>query len=139
MYTDTVTVFNYHEKTKHWYTTVFHGTHITAEDSANATQQGLTNGDSVDIIIPVVNRKYGQKKYVKPKEFSAAENVQKLFTFSPENDFIVVGDRHTKTPIDEDDYMDGLYSAMNAQYDDVYLIKSVAYFSLLPHFEIGCR
>ena len=42
-------------------------------------------------------------------------------------------------PLTDDDYDEGLYHALNAERDGIYLISSAGFYGLLPHFEIGGR
>lgn len=54
VYGHTITVFNYHEQTKAWYTSVFTGVSLYASDSRNATRDsGKVNASAVDVIIHV--------------------------------------------------------------------------------------
>ena len=79
------------------------------------------------------------RQYISPKAYAHLEAVDGRFTFTPETDFVVVGNYSSQEPIDDDEYEDGLYQAMNEAQDGVYMITSATYFSLLPHFEIGGR
>lgn len=141
MFDMTVTVFNYHENTKRWYTTLLEGVTLNGGDGAKATRQGVTNGDSVTLLLPVAcvdgAATYKGKPYLKPKAYAALDNPAAAFTFSPEADFFIVGDHRSDAPIEEAEYMDGLYTEMNAEHDDVYLVTSAAFYSLIPHLEIG--
>lgn len=145
MYDDVVTVFNYHEKTGSWYTTVFSGAdlHEVSADSATAGS-GITNSDSVELIIHVspdkVARTDGSEvQYLPPRAYSVLDDPNGFYTFKPETDFFTVGDQAADTPIIDDDYDEGYYHALNDEQDGVYMITSAAFFSLLPHFEIGGR
>lgn len=141
MFDKTVTLFNYHASTKRWHITTLQGVNFNDNRAAKATQQGVTNGDTVSLLLPVDisggSISYEGKLYVKPKEYAALDNPADVFTLTPETDFFVVGNCRFNTPIDESEYMDGFYTEMNAELDDVYLITSAAFFSLIPHFEIG--
>lgn len=174
MFKNTVTVFNYHANTKSWYTTVFKGADLIESRSANATQQGQTNADAVDLLINVRRDQmadtiiykpkriidaqgnvivsaedsfimyssadiYSEKRYLRPKEYAAIDSPESYFTFAPETDFFIAGNYYSETPILDDDFDEGFYSAMNAEHDGVYLISSAAFYSLIPHFEIGGR
>ena len=81
----------------------------------------------------------GEQWYVTPKAYSHLISPEGYFTFKPETDFFVVGNYASTEPIDDDDYDEGLYHAMNEAEDGVYMITSAVYYSLLPHFEIGGR
>ena len=59
--------------------------------------------------------------------------------FAPECDFIFAGAWPDTEPLTDDDYDEGLYHALNAERDGIYLISSAGFYGLLPHFEIGGR
>ena len=175
MYDDIITVFNFHEKTGTWRTTVFEGVNLYETNAGTATRDsGKTNGDTVELIIPtqadksantLIYRPYliltndgdylvdrlgvrlsSQKPdtdeirwYTGPKAYAKLDNPQEFFTFKAETDFFVVGNHFSLEPISDDDYDEGLYHEMNNAQDGVYMINSAAFFSLLPHFEIGGR
>ena len=174
MYRNTITLFNYHAETDSWYTTVFIGADLIENAGTNATRQGQTNSDAVDLIIHVRRNKTADtiiykpekiadaegniivssedsftvysdpalhldKQYVGPKAYAAIENPRNYFTFTPESDFFIVGNYYSKESVSDAGFEDGLYSAMNAAHDGVYMVSSVAFYSLLPHFEIGGR
>lgn len=77
--------------------------------------------------------------YIGPKAYANLDDPNGYFTFKAETDFFVVGNYSSDEPINDDDYDEGLYHAMNDAQDGVYMITSAVYFSLLPHFEIGGR
>ena len=52
MHDQTITLYNYHEPSGLWYTTVFEGVQLAAASASSATTHGNTDGDSVSIIIP---------------------------------------------------------------------------------------
>lgn len=173
MYNDVVTVFNYHEKTGAWYTTVFKNTHLLEVSAETATRDsGRTNDGEVELIIPIQQDKSAHtiiyepyrivdndgntfvaddenkisyrdpdtddvRKYIGPKAYSRLDDPRGYFTFKAETDFMVVGNYSSGDPIDDDEYDEGLYHAMNDAQDGVYMITSAAYYGLLPHFEIG--
>lgn len=141
MYDTTLTLFNYHKATNLWYTTVFHGADVIAAEGSGSSVQGIQNKDVVDIIIrtnalQIAVTPTGAKQYLRPKEYGACGNPESAFTFTPQTDFIVVGDCGAKDPL-KDDEDSGLYHRMNDTHDGVYLIHTATYYSLLPHFEIG--
>lgn len=150
MYDAVVTLFNFHEPTGTWHTTVFSGVNLLEAKAETATRDsGRTNGDTVELIIHTNSEKSAQVvdtdgttasvQYVGPKAYSALEDPQGFFTFKAETDFVVVGNHAQIAPVADDDYDEGLYHAMNNEYDGVYMITAAAFFSLLPHFEIGGR
>lgn len=173
MYNDVITVFNFHEKTGAWYTTVFKNVNLLEATGETATRDsGRTNNDSVELIIRILPDKSAHtviyepylvitnegdtyvdnrgvrlsyrepdtdevRWYIGPKAYAKLDNPHGYFTFKAETDFFVVGNYSSEVPITDDDYDEGLYHAMNDAQDGVYMITSAAYFSLLPHFEIG--
>ena len=155
MYEHTITVFNFHEKTGAWYTSVFSGVSLYDNASANATpNSGKVNASSIEAIIHVdQNQSAGGSKmlsyqepetnkvksYTGPKAYAKLENPDSYFTFKPETDFFVTGNYSSNDPILDEDYEDGLYNAMNDAQDGVYMIASAIFYGLLPHFEIGGR
>lgn len=144
MYNDVITVFNFHEKTGAWYTTVFKNVNLLEVTGETATRDsGRTNNDTVELIIRSVRLSYREpdtdevRWYIGPKAYAKLDDPHGYFTFKAETDFFVVGNYSSEVPITDDDYDEGLYHAMNDAQDGVYMITSSAYFSLLPHFEIG--
>ena len=144
MYQNTITVFNYHEKTGFWYPSVINGADLIASKSSSATKEGRNNADSVDIIIhcsadKAVTTTAGQKSYTGPKEYASCDAPTERITFKPECDFIYDGEWPELAPISDEGYDSGLYHALNDEHDGIYMISSAAFYSLLPHFEIGGR
>lgn len=150
MYDATVTLFNYHGKTGKWYTTVFKDVNLLETKAQTATRDsGITNDDTVEMILHTTRDKTARAagaggktvdvQYIGEKAYSALDDPQGYFTFKAESDFIIVGSHAQPTPISDDDYDEGLYHEMNAEFDDVYMITFAVYYGLLPHFEIGGR
>lgn len=140
MHDQTITLYNYHEPTKLWYTTVFEGVQLTATRAGNATMHGITDGDSVNIIIPAAADKTADtRQYIGPKAYAARDAPGEYFTFWPEHDFVVVGNCPLEQPVSEDDYDNGLYHEMNHGQDEVYMITSASFYGLIPHFEVEGR
>lgn len=150
MYDAVITLFNFHEKTGMWYTTVFDGVNLLETKAETVTRDsGRTNGDTVELILHTTGSRTAQAvgangetvsvQYIGQKAYAALDNTQGYFTFTSETDFVAVGNFAQSAPVADDDYDEGLYHAMNAEYDDVYKITAAAYFGLLPHFEIGGR
>lgn len=140
MFCNTVTLFNYHDKTKQWYTTKFDGADLLEVGAKSATPKGETNGSSVDLLINVSSDKsYEGKAYLGPKAYAATDNPGAHFTFTPETDFFMEGDYSMAKPVCEDDYESGYYHEMNTLHDGVHMVVSAAFFPLIPHFEIGGR
>lgn len=142
MFKDTITVFNFHEHTRLWYPSIIEYADVKSVLSKTSTQNaGTTNNDATAFLIhcsadKIIKCKHTQKQYLKPKEYSESGNPDKYITFNPEQDFIVVGEWDNTDAISDSDFSNGLYNAVNNKFDDVCLICSVAYFGLLPHFEI---
>ena len=146
LHQETITLFNHHPKTDKWYSAVLTGVHLElSRGAAPSVNAGIVKGDDILAILPVSTGKTitdpdGETvmQYVRPKEYDALDNPAGRFTFHPERDFFVVGNQATE-PVDDDDYDDGFYHAMNESLDEVYMVTSASYFNLLPHFEIGGR
>nr|DAE40500.1 MAG TPA: hypothetical protein [Caudoviricetes sp.] len=140
MHDQTVTLYNYHEPTGCWYTTVLDNVTLTAARSSSATQHGAANGDTLSISIPATaDKTAGSRRYIGPKAYSARDAPGEFFTFWPEHDFVVVGRCPLERPVSEDDYDNGLYHEMNREQDEVYMITSAAFYGLIPHFEVEGR
>lgn len=146
LHQETITLFNHHPKTDKWYSAVLTGVHLElSRGAAPSVNAGIVKGDDILAILPVSTGKTitdpdGETvmQYVRPKEYDALDNPAGRFTFHPERDFFVVGNQATE-PVDDDDYDDGFYHAMNESLDEVYMVTSARYYNLLPHFEIGGR
>lgn len=140
MFDCVVTLFNYHAKTNKWYTTVFENADLLERGAKAATQQGETNGSSVELLINVSpDKSYKDKQYAGPKAYAATDNPANHFTFTHETDFFMEGDYSNAEPVSEDDYESGYYHELNNIHDGVHMVVSAAYFPLIPHFEIGGR
>lgn len=144
MYQDTITVFNFHKTSGLWYPSIITGADLLAAKSSNHTTNGMNNADSVEIIVHCTAAKVfatsdGDKSYTGPKEYAKCDNPAQRITFTPESDFIYNGAWPDLTPINDDEYDDGLYHALNEEHDGIYMISSAAFYGLLPHFEIGGR
>ena len=144
MFQNTVTVFNYHEKTGLWYMSVIPGADLIALKSSNHSTEGTNSADTVDILIncsaeKVFSTLAGEKGYLPPKEYKKCGDPANNITFTPERDFIYAGEWQDLTPVDDDEYDEGFYHALNEEYDGIYMISSAAFYGLLPHFEIGGR
>lgn len=144
LFQDVITVFNFHAATGFWYPTIITGAHIIAASSNTHGTDGITNADSVEVqitsnIAQGVNTSEGVKSYTPPKEYAGLDSPETYVTFKPECDFFFAGRWDDLTPIDDDEYDEGLYNYLNTTEDGIYLINSAAFFGLLPHFEIGGR
>ena len=144
MYDSTITLFNYHEETGKWYLSVISGVDLISNKASISGNTGVNSSDTVDIIVKctadcVISTSEGAKSYTGPKAYAQCETPTACITFAPKKDFIYEGVWEDLTPIDDSEFESGLYNEMNNSYDGVYLISSAAFFSLLPHFEIGGR
>lgn len=137
MYDDTITVFNH--RGEYWFPTVFEGADLKVTTASNITASGINNVGDVSIIIHISKNKgiRSGKRYIDPMEFQTVEDPENFYTFKPEDDFIVVGEYYDIE--NDEDYDSGFYHEMNATKDGVYKIQAAAWYSLLPHFEIGAR
>ena len=82
----------------------------------------------------------GERKYLEPKEWNAAEDKTNMITFS-DGDIFMEG-KFPEDVIPDDEYTSrvykGFYDYLNRTKDNVYLITSVGGpYTLIPHFEIG--
>jgi len=144
IFQDVITVFNYHKPTGLWYPTVIQEAHVLAVKASTHGTDGYNNADSVEVHITSnkaqnVSTPDGNKSYTAPKEYAGTNHPEEYVTFTAETDFFYVGRYDDLTPVDDDDYDEGFYHAMNRDHDDVYMISSAAYFGLIPHFELGGR
>lgn len=146
MYDSTITLFNWHKGTGLWYPTVITNVDVTEVQGDNNTTQGNTNADNVELLINCTGDKSikcengGTKGYTAPKEFANCSDPEERFTFNTDKDFVYIGNYPDSAPIADDTGFDsGFYQEMNNRYDGVYKINSVAFYGLLPHFEVGGR
>lgn len=144
MFQNTITVFNYHKQTGLWYPSVITGADLIAAKASSRSTEGVANADTVEAIInctaeKVIATSAGGKSYTGTKEYAACANPAERITFTPESDFLYDGAWPDLTPIDDEDHDEGLYHALNAAHDGIYMISSAAFYGLLPHFEIGGR
>lgn len=144
MFQNTITVFNFHKQTGLWYPSVISGADLIAAKASTRTPDGVNNADTVDILInctaaKVITTSAGGKSYTGPKVYAGCADPASCITFTPEQDFIFDGEWADLTPIDDEDYDEGLYHVLNAAHDGIYMISSAAFYGLLPHFEIGGR
>lgn len=142
LFQDVITVFNYHKGL--WYPTVITDAHVIAVKASTHATDGYNNADTVEVHITSnkaqnVGTPDGNKSYIAPKDFAALATPAGFITFTPERDFFYAGRWDDLTPVVDDDYDEGFYSAMNKEQDGVHLISSAAYYGLIPHFELGGR
>lgn len=145
MFDSTITLFNFHEGSGKWYLSTISGVDFGSTKSSSASKQGVINADAVELLVPCLQDKSittgngGLKSYAEPKEYAACADPEKRITFRPERDFIYDGVWNDLDPIVDGDYESGLYHELNDDHDGIFLIASAAFYSLLPHFEIGGR
>lgn len=143
MYNDTITLFNRYKSSSGdiWYPTVIHNVNLIVDKSSLIAKYGAESKDNASL-----NIRYSgdciveEKKWMPPKEWRK-QHSEKTLTFSDGQsfDFFYVGEWEDITPIADDDYQDGFYDYMNSNYDYVFVISSVAKYSVIPHFEILAR
>lgn len=145
MFDTTITLFNYHESTDTWFKTVIENVNCIINEAASPTTRGLNDVNTADIKIQtapdksIVDKGGSQKTYVGPKMFAEDNAPGDKFTFTPEKDFVMVGDFGSLPTRKDDDYATGLYDELNGKYDNVYIVQKSVYFGLIPHFEVGGR
>ena len=64
MHDQTITLYNYHEPSGLWYTTVFEGVQLAAASASSATTHGNNGGDSVSIIIPAASTSHSGRNMI---------------------------------------------------------------------------
>jgi len=145
MFDKTITLFNYSKATDGWFKTVIENVDCIVDEALSPSTRGMNDEYSADIKIQanpdksIVAKGGSTKTYVGPKIYAADSAPSGKFTFTPELDFIMIGDYSSLVLSAESTYDTGLYDAMNSQYDDVYIIKKAVFYGLLPHFEVGGR
>ena len=141
MFTDVVTVFNFHKATGKWYPTVFKDVELQVDTASDVVTPGKTNNS--DIATLLINTKrdksVGSKTYLGPKAFAQCPDPEAHFTFLSERDFFIEGEWPNLEPVLDEDYDSGFYHEVNEAHDGVYAVKSAAFLGLIPHFEIGGR
>lgn len=136
MYKDTVTVFNRYGGS--WRGVVLNGVDLNADRAMVVQRYGehATDRALLHIKYESKNNGYyiGSLLYVEPNSY-AGDGI----TFQEGNNmsFFMEGVAPIMTA-DDDDYTDGFLDFMNANYN-VYVISSVARYSVIPHFEITGR
>ena len=147
MFDKTITVFNkYDDGTGNitWYPHVLHNCQLIVDKAAKVAASGLESADAASLIIDYQDTDGGiffdGVEYTGPKDWRAAENREKYITFTEKEDFFFVGE-FPEDPVNDEEYQtmltEGFYDHMNKRYDDVYLISTVAVYTLIPHVEIG--
>lgn len=149
MFADTVTLFNFHEATGKWYPSVISGVDLQVDSASKASTPGTT--DSEDTATLLIQSKRDKtvtvlagteaktKRYLGPKAYAVCQDPEACITFKPECDFFFEGVWPGTDPVLDEDYDSGFYHEVNETHDGVHLVKSAAFLSLIPHFEIGGR
>ena len=163
LYKQTITLFNrvkgnFREDAM-WYPTVIENVHLIVDKSSQWGSQGSTTADNVRLHIrydetpegPAIRCKdpAGAKPYIlkywkEPKEWRRELVPEEFLTFAygdnDDFDFFIEGVYDEGfDPISDNVDMKGFYHRMNSMYDNVFAIKSVGKFNLIPHFEISAR
>lgn len=134
-YNDTVTVYNKYtnsDGTETWLPTVLTDVNLVLTHGANVSASGMSDADSAKLFIGYENL---LKKYKEPMEWAKLSNSEKAktFTFASGTDFFVRGDTSEETPL-----ADGFYQYMKKNYDGVFKVSNVDYYTdIMPHMEIG--
>lgn len=145
MYHDTVTIFtrNRSRLGDMWYPTILHDVNVNTDRANIVSRYGEQAADSA--VLNVMYEEFdGQKRiegkrFLKPKEWDAQVNddIADSITFHTGEDFdIFYLGIFSSEPIADDDYDEGFYDFMQANFDDVYAITGYSEFSVIPHFEI---
>lgn len=142
MYKSVVTLFNRKPGSRGegsiWLPTVIKGVNLNADKAVITAQYGSESTDNA--ILNVRYKRDGDdvlvagKPWMAPKEWDKTED---SLTFAT-GDFFWEGEWSGGIPVDMD-YEGGFYEYMNQTYDYVFMITSVAKFSMIPHFEITGR
>ena len=138
MYNDTVTIFTRAGDT--WYTTLAQNADFNGNRAAILARYGENSKDNAELHLRICGCGcVAGKKYVLPKEWDALTDKSGSLTMR-EGDFFCVGDYSSLgATISDAGHPKGLYNHMNRAYDDVYLITSVARYSVIPHLEVLAR
>ena len=156
MYIDTITLFN-RKKGRHgdtWHPTVLHGVNINLDKGAIIKTYGPESDDQVilnirysgDHIITSNNPMNDYEPlfytWLPPKEWQKLDDMSGSVTFASGTafDFFWIGEWEGGSVIYDDNYGDmSFYDYMLQNYDFVFAITSVGYYSIIPHFEIAGR
>lgn len=141
MYQDTITLFNRkpgergHGDT--WIPTVIKGVNLNIDRAAILAKYGADSQDNVALHIRYTkdgdNIIVAGKPWMSPKEWDKTED---SVTFNPDGDFFIKGEWDGGIVSDTDHGPDGFYAKMNREHDFVFVVSSVALYSVIPHFEI---
>lgn len=135
MYQDRVTIFNRVGNT--WQAKPLSGVDLNVDRMAVLATYGASSGDSAKLHIKYNGDNVGDYIYKEPKQFTGGAEI--TFRSGEEFDFFMEGIWDGDAVVDDTAYIDGFYNYMNANYDNVFAISSVAKYSVIPHFEIMGR
>lgn len=145
MYKDTVTLFNRKGGAEGdtWYPAVLSGVNLNKDKGEVFRRYGPNASDNA-----VLNVRYDQtedeitvcgKKWLQPKEWARQQDPSGAITFAP-GDFFYAGAWEGTTPLHDGAYGDqSFYEYMLNHYDDVFMISSVGFFSVIPHMEVTAK
>lgn len=145
LFRDTITLYNFFHGV--WHRHIIQSVDVGAVD---ASSKSATTGDArssrLNILINCSSDKKvatseGPRQYYPPKEYERLESPieSNAITFCEGKDFIVLGAVWSEDPVNDENYENGYYDHLYQTRDGVYMITSAAFFSLIPHFEIGAR
>ena len=113
-----------------FFRTVLHNVSVKHVIGANSSTDGDSNTDSV--MLSICEEYLNQKAYMKPKEYLELSDKTDKFTLQ-KGDFFVIG------IVEENSDMDDFLTYMKDNYDDVHEVISVAFYNLIPHWEVMAR
>lgn len=143
MYQDTITLFN--RKTGDrgqpdtWYPTVIQGVNLNIDRAAILAKYGAESQDNAMLSIRYENGpadpEVAGKPWMPPKEWD--KTIDSItFTSGNNFDFFWKGEWTGEIVNDSDYGTEGFYNYMNRSHDYVFVVSSVAMYSVIPHFEI---
>lgn len=163
IYKQTITLFNrvqamYSEETL-WYPTIIEGVHLIMDKSSSWSSNGESAADNVTCNIRYTNQNglayirckpvgedgFVLKQWLPPKKWRSEENRADYITFAyGDNDnfdfFIEGAFEEYEGPVSDSLFeRRGFYNHMNTRFDNVFAIKSVSKYNLIPHFTLGAR
>ena len=138
MYIDTVTIFT--RSGNEWYPTLVAGADFNANRAAILARYGENSKDRSELHLRINSGNVAGKPFLQPKVWQALSAAEKTQSLSmQEGDFFILGDFTSlayQGTVSDNVYAEGFYQYMNHSYDDVYLITSVARYSVIPHIEV---
>lgn len=142
MYHDTITIFN-RKKGRDgdtWYPTILSGVNLNKDKGEVIARYGPNSSDNA-----ILNVRYendgedmiiGGKQWMQPKLWQKSETPANYLTFAA-GDFFWNGTWDGGDVLYDGTYGDQtFYDYMLANYDDVFMVTSVGWFSVIPHVEV---